>query len=287
MPNWWSRPDLSQSAPHRADQSSPSLPGGWQPHRTLRRDHSGTTDPCHDRLVLEFVTVRRGWFLMGSDEGQETERPIHRVCVDAFQMAVYPVTRSDYALFLEVTGYEQPREWDNPAFEHPALPVVGVNWHDAQHYCAWRSRRDRPVRLPTEAEWELAARGGRDGQRYPWGDEIPDWVPNRGNGPLGGPWPVTLGEPNGYGLYGITANIHEWCANWHARDFYSTSPAINPVGPLEGRRRASRGGAWRHALTINRTAARSSLDPSFRYTDYGFRLARSLSVRGEPASSDP
>ena len=85
---------------------------------------------------------------------------------------------------------------------------------------------------------------------------------------------MTLGQPNRFGLYGIAANIHEWCANWHAHDFYGMSPEINPVGPEEGRRRASRGGAWRHALTINRTAARSSLDPSFRYTDYGFRLAR-------------
>ena len=224
--------------------------------------------------MSEFVTVQPGWFLMGSDEGQQTERPLHRVWVNGFEMAVYPVTREQYAVFLEDTGHEQPREWDNPAFQRTDQPVVGVSWHDAQAYCAWRSPRDRAVRLPTEAEWERAARGGPDGQRYPWGDEIPDWVPNAGHGPLEGPWPVTLGQPNRVGLDGIATNIHGWCANWHARDFYGTSPEINPVGPEEGRRRASRGGAWRHALTINRTAARSSLDPSFRYTDYGFRLAR-------------
>ena len=85
---------------------------------------------------------------------------------------------------------------------------------------------------------------------------------------------MTLGEPNRFGLFGITSNIHEWCSNWYDRHFYEASPALNPSGPAEGRRRASRGGAWRHALTIDRTAARSSLDPSFRYTDYGFRLAR-------------
>lgn len=104
---------------------------------------------------------------------------------------------------------------------------------------------------------------------------VPDWVPNRGRGPLAGPWPVTLGAPNGFGLRGIGANIHEWCSNWHARDFYERAPAVNPVGPDDGRRRASRGGAWRHATTLARTAARSSLDPALRYTDYGFRLARS------------
>ena len=226
--------------------------------------------------MSEFVTVRRGWFLMGSDEGQEAERPVHRVWLDAFQIARYPVTRGEYTAFLEVTDHERPREWDNPAFARSDQPVVGVNWHDAEAYCRWRSVRDGEVRLPTEAEWERAARGGPDGRRYPWGDEIPDWVPNNGNGPLEGPWPVAFGKPNGFGLYGIAANIHEWCADWHARDFYDVSPAVNPVGPAEGRRRASRGGAWRHALTVNRTAARSSLDPSFRYTDYGFRLARSI-----------
>ncbi len=226
--------------------------------------------------MSEFVTVQQGWFLMGSDEGQEAERPVHRVRVDAFQMAIYPVTRGEYAVFLEDTGHDRPREWDNPVFQQPDQPVVGVSWHDAQRYCAWRSRCDGTVRLPTEAEWERAARGGPDGLRYPCGNEIPGWVPNGGSGPLEGPWLVTLGESNGFGLYGIAANIHEWCSNWHSRDFYATSPEINPVGPEEGQRRASRGGAWRHALTINRTAARSSLDPSFRYTDYGFRLARSI-----------
>jgi len=228
-------------------------------------------------VMSEFVTVRRGWFLMGSTEGQAAEQPVHRVWVDAFQIAVYPVTRARYAVFLRDTGHEQPREWDNPAFDRPDQPVVGVSWDDTQAYCRWRSRTERPVRLPTEAEWERAARGGPDGLRYPWGNEIPAWVPDAGRGPLEGPWPVTLGRPNGFGLYGIAANIHEWCSNWHARDFYDDAPTSNPVGPEEGQRRASRGGAWRHAGTVNRTAARSSLDPSFRYTDYGFRLARSIS----------
>ena len=226
--------------------------------------------------MSEFVTIPPGWFLMGSDEGQPAERPVHRVWVDGFRMAVHAVTRAEYAGFLDAAGHEPPREWDNPAFRGDDLPVVGVSWHDAAAYCAWRSRGGTAVRLPTEAEWERAARGGVDGRRYPWGDEIPDWVPNRGRGPLDGPWPVTLGTPNGFGLYGIGANIHEWCSNWHDRGFYARAPAVNPVGPDEGRRRASRGGAWRHALTLNRTAARSSLDPSLRYTDYGFRLARSL-----------
>jgi formylglycine-generating enzyme required for sulfatase activity len=85
---------------------------------------------------------------------------------------------------------------------------------------------------------------------------------------------VTLGEPNDFGLYGIAANVHEWCADWHGAGFYGVSPDHNPSGPAEGQRRVSRGGSWRHAFTISRTAARSKLDPAFRYTDYGFRVVR-------------
>jgi len=225
-------------------------------------------------LSDDFVRVPEGWFQMGSDEGQDDERPVHSVWVDAFGLAVYPVTRDRYEAFLHATGHEPPREWDS----QPAaldLPVVGVSWLDAQAYCAWQTGAGHAVRLPTEAEWERAARGGRDGARYPWGDAIPEWIPGGGRGPLAGPWPVTLGEPNAFGLFGIAANIHEWCADWHAADYYAVSPGRNPAGPPTGRRRVSRGGSWRHAVTISRCAARSKIDPSFRYTDYGFRLAES------------
>jgi formylglycine-generating enzyme required for sulfatase activity len=207
---------------------------------------------------------------MGSHEGQEDESPIHTVHVDAFELGTLPVTRRDYEAFIQATNHPAPRDWFSPEFQPPDLPVVGVSWDDAAAYCAWRG----DVRLPTEAEWERAARGGRDGERYPWGNELPSWIPERGRGPLAAPWPAGLGEPNGYGLFGIAANVHEWCADWHAADYYGNSPGANPQGPAHGTRRASRGGSWRHAITISRTAARSKLDPSFRYTDYGFRVAR-------------
>lgn len=220
---------------------------------------------------MRFVRIPAGAFAMGSDEGQDDEAPIHEVYVDGFDLAVFPVTRSDYRLFLESSGHEPPREWLSAAFNADDLPVVGVSWDDAAAYCGWRGTG---VRLPTEAEWERAARGGRDGELYPWGNEIPAWIPEGGRGPLPGPWPVTCGSANPYGLFGIAANIHEWCADWYDSRYYPHSPARNPSGPPAGTRRASRGGSWRHAVTISRTAARSRLDPSFRYTDYGFRLAR-------------
>jgi|TARA_B100000315_G_scaffold205740_1_gene199653 formylglycine-generating enzyme required for sulfatase activity len=211
---------------------------------------------------------------MGSAEGQANEQPVHHVWVDAFEMAIAPVTREAYAEFLRATEHPHPREWGAPELSRPNQPVVGVNWNDAAAYCAWRSAAGPTVHLPSEAQWERAARGHDTGSRYPGGDTVPGWVPNSGRGPLDGPWPVTLGEPNDFGLYGIGANIHEWCADWHAADFYGRSPALNPGGPVSGVRRASRGGAWRHATTMSRVAARSRLDPTFRYTDYGFRLAR-------------
>ena len=220
-----------------------------------------------------FVPISEGWFLMGSDDGHDDERPVHRVWVKAFELAVCAVTCAQYNEFLAATGHDAPRDW-RTGVSGPDLPVVGVSWLDCQTYCAWRSAAGDPVRLPTEAEWERAARGGEEGRRYPWGNAIPPWIPAGGRGPLDAPWPVTLGEPNAFGLYGIAANVHEWCADWYAADYYSVSPERDPSGPLAGVRRASRGGSWRHAVTISTCAGRSRLDPSFRYTDYGFRLAR-------------
>jgi formylglycine-generating enzyme required for sulfatase activity len=221
-----------------------------------------------------FVRIEGGWFTMGSDHGQDDERPPHRVFVDTFEMGVYPVTRAEYEVFVRGTHHPPPRDWTHPSFARPDLPVVGVSWEDGVAFCAWLASRDvRRVRLPSEAEWEYAARGNRDG-RYPWGDEIPDWIPDGGRGPLDGPWPVMLGQPNGFGLFGIAGNVHEWCADWHSADYYAHSPERNPTGPATGVRRVSRGGAWRHATTLSRITQRSKLDPTFRYTDYGFRVAR-------------
>ncbi len=179
---------------------------------------------------------------------------------------------------MNATGHEEPCDWSEPSFEAAELPVVGVSWLDAAAYCAWRSEQDgRQVRLPTEAEWEFAARGSQRAL-FPWGDAVPAWIPNGGRGPLKAPWPVALGEPTDFGLFGIAANVHEWCADWYDKDYYSRSPERNPAGPDHGVRRAARGGAWRHAQTICRVTLRSKLDPTFRYNDFGFRIARSVSA---------
>lgn len=205
-----------------------------------------------------YVRVEGTAFVMGSHDGSDDERPAHRVWVDAFAMAAHPVTNAEYARFA------QPPHADDPLFNHPDQPVVAVSWHDAMRYCAWLG----DVRLPTEAEWELAARGGVAGRRYPWGEDAPRDCMRE----LSGPDRVAQRAPNGFGLYDMCENVHEWCADWYAADYYGVSPLRNPRGPESGTRRASRGGSWRHRVKITRCAARSSIAPDRLYTDYGFRL---------------
>jgi formylglycine-generating enzyme required for sulfatase activity len=201
------------------------------------------------------VHVEGRWFSMGSASGADDERPVHRVWVDAFELAPTQVTNAEYARFVEATGHPPPPFWNDPQ-----QPVVAVSWFDAVAYCDWLG-----VRLPTEAEWECAARGGAEGARYPWGDVAPD------DRTLTGPELVGQRAPNGFGLYDMCENVHEWCSDWYAA--YEVFPDRNPRGPETGTRRASRGGSWRHQVKVSRCAARSSLPPEYRYADYGFRVA--------------
>jgi len=225
--------------------------------------------------------IPAGWFLMGCETGQDEEKPVHRVWVGAFEMAVVQVRNQDFALFLQATAHPVPPHWNNPDFNHPEQPVVAVSWFEATKYCEWLSGvTRRRYRLPTEGEWERAARGGSEGCLYPWGDEPPQSRPEyqrRWGGEVKGPLPAGRGSPNPYGLFDVSENVHEWCADWFSREFYSHSPERNPKGPETGHRRASRGGSWRHHVKVSRCAARSSIPPTFQYADYGFRLVRSIS----------
>jgi len=224
------------------------------------------------------VPIPAGTFLMGSDGGPDNEKPAHRVWVDSYTMGKSPVTNREYRAFVEATGFPAPPFWLDEMFSHPDQPVVGPSWHDAMAYCDWLSKRTgHHFRLPTEAEWERAARGGREDKQYPWGDE-PPWERAFAGYDLerGGPQRVGLNEPNGFGLYDMSEGVHEWCSDFYGSDYYRCSPERNPQGPPSGQRRASRGGSWRHRIKFSRCAARSSLPPTFRYADYGFRVAMSL-----------
>lgn len=229
---------------------------------------------------LEFTEPRMaqipaGWFWMGSESGQENERPVHRVWVEAFELGVFQVTNEEYGQFLAATGHRKPLHWDEPDFSRAGQPVVAPSWFDAMAYCDWLSRNvARRYRLPTEAEWEYAARGGFEQKLYSWGDEPPESLPNYVSRWKTGPETVGRTGPNGFGLYDIGTNVHEWCSDWYLSDYYALSPERNPQGPPTGTRRASRGGSWRHYTKVSRCAARSSIPPEFQYADYGFRLAR-------------
>ena len=215
---------------------------------------------------------------MGSENGMDNERPIHRVWLDAFMIARFPVTNRDYRTFVEETGTPEPPFWSEKMFCHPDKPVVGVTWHNAMDYCDWLSRiSGKHCRLPTEAEWERAALGGLEGKLYPWGNEHPSNRPFPGYDlETGGPERVGQSGSNGFGLYDMAEGVHEWCSDFYDPSYYHNSPERNPQGHPSGKRRVSRGGSWRHRIKFSRCSARSSLNPSFRYADYGFRLAMSL-----------
>ncbi|MEX2159256.1 MAG: SUMF1/EgtB/PvdO family nonheme iron enzyme [Dehalococcoidia bacterium] len=216
------------------------------------------------------VAIPAGTFRMGDAQGASNEQPVHEVYVSVFEMAVLPVTNRQYAAFLMALDYEAPKFWREARFTAPKQPVVGVSWFDAAAYCQWlRDRTGLRWRLPTEAEREKAARGGVEGLRYPCGDAA---GAEGGHVAQEAPHDVGRCGPNGYGLFDMACNVHEWCDDWYAADYYQRLPSTDPQGPPSGTRRASRGGAWRHQIKVSRNAARSSLDPTFRYNDYGFRL---------------
>jgi len=223
--------------------------------------------------AMELVEVAAGWFWMGWDEGHPGERPRHRVWLDAFAIACAPITNREYARFLESTGAPPPPWWHDPRFADPDQPVVGVSWFEAVQYCDWLSGHDRRrYRLPTEAEWEKAARGGLPDARYPWGSERP--TADR----LERPPRVADTPANAFGLVALSGVCHEWCMDWEDEAYYAMSPERCPQGPGHGSRRISRGGAWRHQDPWSPVAHRSSLPPGLRYSDYGFRVVQSVQI---------
>ncbi|MGY0491204.1 formylglycine-generating enzyme family protein [Streptomyces sp. WG-D5] len=288
--------------------------GGMRPARA-------ETPPEHDQVPLP-----GGEFLMGDafDEGfaADGESPVHAVRVAPFTIDVTAVTVAMFASFVEDTAYvtvaERERssavfhlavaadrpdilgadpavpwwldvrgaDWRHPhgplSAAEPDHPVVHVAWEDAMAYCGWAGRR-----LPTEAEWEYAARGGLGSRRYAWGDELTPggrWLCNiwQGRFPYANTgddgWlataPVRTYPPNGFGLYEVAGNVWEWCADWFAPDFYAHSPTVDPQGPRNGERRVMRGGSYLcHASYCDRyrVAARSANTPASSGGNCGFR----------------
>jgi iron(II)-dependent oxidoreductase len=206
----------------------------------------------------------------------EDEIPCHKVYLDAFYMDVYPVTNAQYRRFVRETGYREPidrsgfKPWVHRYFNADNQPVVCVTWDDAKAYCEWSGER-----LPTEAEWEKAARGGLMAKNYPRGDDVPEY------GIYGGhylnPTPVDSLVTNGYGLYGMAGNVWEWCADWYDEDYYAKSPKRNPTGPVSGRYHVVRGGSWSDTPYRIRVANRYRIGASaITLINVGFRCAKNV-----------
>ena len=230
------------------------------------------------RSGIKLGQIPASSFLMGSERGQDCERPIHRVWIDSFLLAATQVTNVEYDLFLHATSTAPPPFWTDANLNHPQQPVAGPSWYDANRYCEWLTKQTgRHFRLPTEAEWECAARGGLEQKQFSWGDDPPQTLPNYATRWQHGPEPVAQYPPNAFGLYDIGDNVHEWCSDWYDPDYYAISPDRNPQGPeqcpMKPARKSSRGGSWRHHIKVARCSARSSIPPEFQYADYGFRVA--------------
>jgi len=247
---------------------------------------------------MEFVRVKGGCYQMGDTfgDGDSDEKPVHEVCVDDFYIGKYDVTVGDFRRFVSDTGYsteaekgdgcyvwsgsswnkDSSKNWKNPGFsQEDRNPVVCVTWNDAKAYAGWmQGKSGKAVRLPTEAEWEYAARSGGKAEKYAGGNDIDSvaWY----NGNSGNrTHPVGTKSPNGLGLYDMSGNVWQWTADWYGDKYYSESPRNNPIGPNSGQYRVLRGGSWFNLPVNVRAANRYWDDPTLRLSSYGFRLVLS------------
>jgi formylglycine-generating enzyme required for sulfatase activity len=226
----------------------------------------------HSNVAPFTVFIPGGRFVMGSDDGRPDERPSHEAEVRPLRVARTPITNLEYAWFLAAGRAPKPPWWKDTSFWDPGQPVVGVTWLEATAYCGWLSETlGGRWRLPTEAEWEHAARGGLESAPTPWGREVPrDEVPQA---PRSAPWPVGRGTPNGFGLLDPGTVIREWCCDWYAPDAYRNARRYDPRGPERGEARVARGGSWRRDVPIS---TRAGLPEGTRAADLGFRVTREV-----------
>ena len=228
------------------------------------------------------VLVPAGSFVMGNNSIKREQRPSHNVYLDSFYIDKYEVTNAEYYEFLDyinktkdhskcredepINKDHQPHNWEKDYYNHPEFPVVRIDWYDACAYAAWAGKR-----LPTEAEWEKAARG-TDERKWPWGNE---WDPSRYN--FGDPEPVGSHEDgkSPYGCYDMAGSVAEWCADWYKMNYYEKSPKGNPKGPEKGEKKVIRGGSRfiPDGLSL-RSTARKAVLPNIGNISVGFRCAK-------------
>jgi formylglycine-generating enzyme required for sulfatase activity len=239
----------------------------------------------------DMVFVPAGEFIMGNNMGDDAEKPERTVFLDAFCIDKYEVTNAQYKACVDAGACSPPSRpsspsrlsyYGNPEFDN--YPVIWVTWDNAQTYCKWRGKR-----LPTEAEWEKAARG-TDGRLWPWGNSEPDgskvnlcdvnctydWKESHLDDGYQDTAPVESFEAgkSPYGVYNMAGNVREWVADWFTPDYYSNAPDRNPTGPSSGMGRALRGGSWRSNIEVASITYRLWYDAGVKDEYIGFRCAR-------------
>lgn len=235
----------------------------------------------------DMIRIPAASFEMGSNDTNDADIPVHRVEVDEFYLDKYEVTVAKYKEFLKANSAQiTPNHWDEQ-LQKPNRPVVYVSWNDAVAYCEWLSKqRGKRVRLPTEAEWEFAARGRLSGKNYPWGNNISATKANfNENRNRENDWEnanyylrdVGSYTANNYGLYDMAGSVWEWCADWYSSDYYQSSSSRNPKGPDNGIFKVLRGGSWNNGSQFLRCAYRGYLiEPASRNNNVGFRCAQDV-----------
>lgn len=244
--------------------------------------------PTVDPPSSEMVTIPAGEFLIGCDPWDsrapclDGESPSHDIYLDNYAIDLMEVSNSQYARCVEAGVCRPPNfgnsdlqqaRYENPAFRK--YPVTNINWYDARDYCTWVGKR-----LPSEAEWEKAARGDQDERFYPWGDAAPDcsivnFMGLNGDCP-GSTTPVDEfhAGTSPYGVYNMAGNVGEWVADWYDANYYLAEPPDNPQGPDQGFERVIRSGSYNSDWIGIRVNWRGHNPPSFRSSDLGFRCAR-------------
>ncbi|MBC7250694.1 MAG: formylglycine-generating enzyme family protein [Anaerolineae bacterium] len=225
------------------------------------------------RVTDIMVEIPAGPFIMGNDSGRQDEAPAHEVDLPAFEIDKFEVTNADFAVFVEETGYQTDAEkqglsriWKDAAEGKDNHPVVYVSWNDATAYCQWLGKR-----LPTEAEWEKAARG-TDGRLYPWGDEYDASKLNGKDSGIRGTTAVGsfADGASPYGVMDMAGNVWEWTADW-----YEAYPGSSYQSPYYGQQfKVVRGGGWFETAEFVRTTARNATSDTAANDDLGFRCAR-------------
>lgn len=216
--------------------------------------------------------VPAGRFVMGNNRGKHDEGPAHEVSLDGFYIDIYEVTNFEYSRFVKSEKRKPSRFSGDVRFNKPDYPVVGIRWDDAMAYCEWRDKR-----LPTEAEWEKAARG-TDNRMFTWGNRFNPGAANISSASDPFPFTSSVGRfPAGaspYGIMDMLGNVWEWCSDWYDKDYYKIGIFNNPKGPYTGKLKVLRGGSWFNDKEIIRVTKRYKSSPINRSQTYGFRCAK-------------